>query len=1046
MAQQESDVLELREEELMVSPTGEGNHTVRTAHFLKPLSTSIDEPFSHLPTPSQATLDPKTRPLIVSFHAWNNPTAQWKEWVGKMASLHETTWRRAGIYEAILNSTCRIHRNEDLVSGIVERWCPETKSFIFPWGEATITLEDTMVLAGYSVLGSPVSSPLEAAESKEVEDKLEQARLELVRTPYKKALHAPWLRKFMNSGSEIEHEAMIAFWLSRFVFPASFGAISSLVFPIAVHLARGTRIALAPAVLASIYRDLSFLKNKLVALTKPSTEDSIRDKDNHDAFEYAILSPLQLVQVWVWERFVELRPNPNLIKKGEPRLALWDCGKCKFGNGRVILDSAGESFLWRPYTLTVQNWDLPKFYCQKETWVSVNLDLDVELRSFIHCLRVSELVGLDCREMYLPHRVAMQFGFDQDIPGFVAPSNTSHEIAWDWYSRPITAVKFYIPPRLFEADVTTRYLEWWKSSALVLQQQKCGASLRTKRTQRRKKSENLSSRTPTALKEKKMVKCLSSFRIARKKKTEGSNVSSSRATRKKEVVSSFKMTPKVLVGRNEGERKTKGLKLSSSNAKRKGDIVSSFNITPKVLEGRNRGERKTEKLKLSSSIVTRKGGVVSSFKITPKILDERNKVESFESTPKRTQGNNEPDGADISPGPPGFGPNSSEKLLQRLKRKRENKDASAVPGKSDTRLMMSAKSPEEKNKVMSGALGSHVQKSEDSTENAKEKKAGKGAKVQHDPSVKVTKISSLSMKGGNGENEARIANESASKSAFHGLKRENEQCNMNRLKFAKTLPLTLIMAKEMVPPGFTAKYSRVETRTPAGEDRLTAAETMKSSVVAHGTENGSLGSGKDLSSQSHSESPSVANAEAAKISSETSVIRDVHIHAVEDRLIVDASVPSHSSCSIFDRSAPKVSNPLAKLVEKGGQDQTVKSRLGGDNDTASGHSKSSSMSVACNEAPKSLQPLTISKEKMIVTGAMKGTPGQSVEHPTKANEAILVHKTTLMSRNGKGTSNCSFEELWLKLEERIVQLEKKVAAKKRGRKKNHPLFILRCRD
>jgi hypothetical protein len=44
------------------------------------------------------------------------------------------------------------------------------------------------------------------------------------------------------------------------MFPVdSYDTILKSVFRIAIHLAYGTRIALAPAVLASIYRDLSLL-------------------------------------------------------------------------------------------------------------------------------------------------------------------------------------------------------------------------------------------------------------------------------------------------------------------------------------------------------------------------------------------------------------------------------------------------------------------------------------------------------------------------------------------------------------------------------------------------------------------------------------------------------------------------------------------------------------------------------------------------------------------------------------------------------------------
>ncbi|KAF3515602.1 hypothetical protein DY000_02059187 [Brassica cretica] len=73
-----------------------------------------------------------------------------------MSAFHEPTWRKAGIFEAVVASTLKICKDSDLVLGIAEKWCPDTKTFVFPWGEATITLEDVMLLLGFSVLGSPV--------------------------------------------------------------------------------------------------------------------------------------------------------------------------------------------------------------------------------------------------------------------------------------------------------------------------------------------------------------------------------------------------------------------------------------------------------------------------------------------------------------------------------------------------------------------------------------------------------------------------------------------------------------------------------------------------------------------------------------------------------------------------------------------------------------------------------------------------------------------------------------------------------------------------
>lgn len=98
----------------------------------------------------------------------------------------------------------------------------------------------------------------------ETREELLQARLGLVRTSAKKASHGAWMKKFMKSGSRIEHEAFLSLLLSRFVFPSAsgFDTIVNDVFPIAILLAQGTKIALAPAVLASIYRDLGLLRNK----------------------------------------------------------------------------------------------------------------------------------------------------------------------------------------------------------------------------------------------------------------------------------------------------------------------------------------------------------------------------------------------------------------------------------------------------------------------------------------------------------------------------------------------------------------------------------------------------------------------------------------------------------------------------------------------------------------------------------------------------------------------------------------------------------------
>ncbi|KAK0593965.1 hypothetical protein LWI29_018794 [Acer saccharum] len=170
-------------EELMISPTGDGEPTFRSAHFLQPTVTSIDGPVFEIPNDCISsvppTFEPKNWPLEVKYNGWRQPTKDWRTWVEKMCSLHESTWKKSGIREAIWSSTYEVHRNNDLVLGLAEKWCPDTKK-----------------------------------ELKRIEQKLNQAKKELNRCASKKASYGQWMKKFMGTGLDIEHEAFLALWLS----------------------------------------------------------------------------------------------------------------------------------------------------------------------------------------------------------------------------------------------------------------------------------------------------------------------------------------------------------------------------------------------------------------------------------------------------------------------------------------------------------------------------------------------------------------------------------------------------------------------------------------------------------------------------------------------------------------------------------------------------------------------------------------------------------------------------------------------------------------
>lgn len=434
-----------------------GRQTERVARFLKPCATTADEAErvsrrSHLLFEEMFS-GQKRWPNRVNFQRWACPQMNWDKWVEKLVVQHSVMWKQIGIYDAIMGSCCDIRRNKDIILGLVEFWCSEMNTFVFPWGEATITLEDVMILGGFSVLGEPIKKRVTAEELIMVVDAMRKRKSAISKGKSRKTSHGAWMKHFMDNDNdiEVEHAGFLSYWLSRYVFPLpTKDTVSNGVFPIAAHLVGGTQMALAPAVLAGLYKNLSLLKDKALSASNDG--------------EITVIAPFRLVLLWAFEHFPPLvRTSPNVLNPGEPRAARWYKFICKMDKSFVeTIFLSGQCFEWRPYAADITNWNHSSYYrAEEHLEIDSGNNSDQNLQCYLICITMCYLVGLDCRESYMPHRVAMQFGIDQDLPGefsglVFGPKD----------------VCFFVPPRFFKPSVSLKYSNWWKNSEFS-----CGGKL-----------------------------------------------------------------------------------------------------------------------------------------------------------------------------------------------------------------------------------------------------------------------------------------------------------------------------------------------------------------------------------------------------------------------------------------------------------------------------------------------------------------------------------------------------------------------------------------
>lgn len=373
-------------------------------------------------------------------------TKGWSEWVeSELANpVSLDILRRTEVLDAIfLSRKYEIHLEVELLRHVVRRWSTDTHTFICSWGEFTPTLEDVVNLLHLPVSGN--QDPFNILLSAEDKKRLHILRKGAPISSSRSLRFSSWVRHFGNKDKEnpCRLSALLSMWLGKFVF-CDFhqDLIHDRVFPMALSIARGDAIPLAPMFLGHLY----LLLDQVHFLEKGVAGSMALETLLNSSF----------LQVFLWERIKGLNVSPlsfpqakALIETSEdsytpkmlPLISRWF--KRRQRKGQDFLESLDniENFIFRPYTMVPKGFEHVSLYGDLDGVAKISMVMTSgapQKRNAI--LNVASLplptFGDNHGETsvyYSPHRVKLQHGLDQGVPlgpGYHEPSSM-HKFYWN---------------------------------------------------------------------------------------------------------------------------------------------------------------------------------------------------------------------------------------------------------------------------------------------------------------------------------------------------------------------------------------------------------------------------------------------------------------------------------------------------------------------------------------------------------------------------------------------------------------------------------------
>ncbi|XP_059637842.1 uncharacterized protein LOC132279816 [Cornus florida] len=221
------------------------------------------------------------------IRSWHIPNQDWIDWVDRVEAEKGDLWKELDIYDAIMFSKVKVSIDKPLLFSSLFFWSVSTNAFHFRCGMMSPTIQDVCFLTGLRPHGEEIHPLLfnpHIAYDYPTKDAATGTR------HISSYSHFLSVCKGTGPVTLTEHIAFLIYWLNKCMFRGPAGAITKDFTQVAIALASGQKLALAPLVLSHLYRAI------------------------HDfiAVNFATgAGPLWLLQFWLQAYFPELGPQIN---------------------------------------------------------------------------------------------------------------------------------------------------------------------------------------------------------------------------------------------------------------------------------------------------------------------------------------------------------------------------------------------------------------------------------------------------------------------------------------------------------------------------------------------------------------------------------------------------------------------------------------------------------------------------------------------------------------------------------------------------------------